>query len=327
LVVPSSTSFVGVSGFIAGWVAKLLSERNGYVVRGTVRDLNSAEKVKHLRELLPKVQLFQADLVKEGTFDEATKGVDIVFHTASPFQLTVADPVKDLVEPALQGTLNVLRAVQRAGTVKRVVLTSSVAAVISSSFMAANPDHAFTEEDWNNTSTIEAEAYRYSKVEAEKAAWAFAKEHKIDLVTICPSFVLGPPLSARTDSTSVATIVSCFDGSKVASGVGGPVAFGAVDVRDVAEAHILAAEKKEASGRYIVSSERGYSQFELVHVIRQTGRFNQYPLPTKETVPVKMRQRFNLSKVKALGVQFRPIEVTLIDMAEALIKLGVIKKL
>jgi len=162
----------GVSGFIAGALAKILVNK-GYEVKGTVRSLGDKEKVSHLQEQLPGVQLLEADLLTEGSFDEAVQGCEWVFHTASPFFHNPKDPLKDLVEPALKGTLNVLNSVEKAGSTKRVVLTSSIAAVAS---FSVPPDHVYSEKDWNFDSVMEKEPYRYSKKVAEEAAWEFSKE-------------------------------------------------------------------------------------------------------------------------------------------------------
>lgn len=119
----------GVSGYIGSEVVKQLLEK-GYTVRGTVRSKSNTSKVQHLLTLsdaLPgKLELFEADLLKTGDFDEVVRGADFVLHTASPFFTESSAPEKDLVDPAVNGTSNVLRAAGKAG-IKRVVVTSSVA--------------------------------------------------------------------------------------------------------------------------------------------------------------------------------------------------------
>jgi nucleoside-diphosphate-sugar epimerase len=121
----------GAAGFVGSELVKQLLER-GWTVRATVRDTSDSKRVDHLLRLanaLPgSLQLFEADLLREGSFHAACAGADFVFHTASPFFITTADPQRDLVEPAVAGTRNVLAACAAAGsTLKRVVLTSSVA--------------------------------------------------------------------------------------------------------------------------------------------------------------------------------------------------------
>ncbi len=122
----------GASGYIGSWTVKELLEK-GYTVRACVRDKNNAGKVQHLLDLAKtcagKLELWEADLLKEGSFDAAARGCDAVFHMASPFTLRFKDAQKELIDPALQGTRNVLSAATRSGTVKKVILTSSIVAV------------------------------------------------------------------------------------------------------------------------------------------------------------------------------------------------------
>jgi nucleoside-diphosphate-sugar epimerase len=321
----------GASGFIAGSVVQLLLER-GYQVRGTVRNLADETKVRHLRELFPALQLFEADLLTEGSFDEACRGADYVLHTASPFQMTVSDPQKDLVDPALKGTLNVLRAAAKSGTVKRVAVTSSCAAV---AWQAVPPDDkVWTEEDWNEDSTLENAPYRLSKTLAERAAWQFVNEGegkgKFDLAVINPSFVLGPPLSARTDSESVRAVKGFLSGTVKEQGGCRPSCFGCVDVRDVALAHVVAMEKPEAGGhRFIASSPAGISHLELVEMLRADPELAAFRdrLPTGEVAPVAHRPKYSRSKAEQqLGITFTPIEKAVTDMAKALVSLGVVQQ-
>ena len=181
----------GVSGYIGSEVVKQLLEK-GYTVRGTVRSKANTSKVQHLLKLadaLPgKLELFEADLLKAGDFDEVVRGVDFVLHTASPFFTESSDPQKDLIDPAVNGTTTVLDSAGKAG-IKRVVVTSSVAGrrqtILSRVYVCSKSSSAcivaaavrsgkfteppvngtlYTEEDWNNTSTLLGEPYNLSKV-------------------------------------------------------------------------------------------------------------------------------------------------------------------
>lgn len=119
----------GASGFIASHVIEQLIKA-GYQVNGTVRSLSNQERIQHLKsQFSGDLDLFEADLLQPGSFDKAFEGCSAVFHTASPFQLQVADPIKDLVEPAVHGTVNVLESVKKA-SISTVILTSSIAAVV-----------------------------------------------------------------------------------------------------------------------------------------------------------------------------------------------------
>eukprot|EP01126_Amoeba_proteus_P055470 TRINITY_DN688_c0_g2_i10.p1 TRINITY_DN688_c0_g2~~TRINITY_DN688_c0_g2_i10.p1 ORF type:complete len:151 (-),score=24.16 TRINITY_DN688_c0_g2_i10:889-1341(-) len=117
----------GASGYVAGELISQLIER-GYTVRGTVRNL---EKARDVQSVFPSLQLFEADLLREGSFDECFTGVEYVFHTASPFLHSWNDPEQDLILPAVNGTRNVLASVERnLHTIKKVVVTSSGAAIV-----------------------------------------------------------------------------------------------------------------------------------------------------------------------------------------------------
>jgi len=228
-----------------------------------------------------------------------------------------------------------------------VVVTSSVAAIVGtfSSFLFAkgvflyfcslsiysfHPNtgkpqegHKFTEEDWNRSSTVDFEPYRYSKRVAEEAAWEFAKETGVSVVTVNPALVLGPPLSSRVDSFSVNVVRGFLEGKFKATGAK-PSCFGCVDVRDVAEAHVRAATTPEAKGRYMVTSESGISQFELAQMLKRNG-FEKYPLPDFEESPVTHVPLFDTKKVRQeLGLEFTPIEKSVTDMAQALIDLKIV---
>ena len=122
----------GATGFVAGWVVKRLLEA-GCTVHAAVRDPDNLEKVRHLTDVAEaspgEIRFFKADLLQNGSYDEPMKGCAVVFHTASPFTVDVKDPQKELIDPAVNGTKNVLEAVNRVESVTRVVLTSSCAAI------------------------------------------------------------------------------------------------------------------------------------------------------------------------------------------------------
>ena len=248
----------GANGYVASWLVKYLLD-DGFSVRATVRDKANTKKVGHLNKLAEahpgKLALYKADLLNDGSFDDAVNGCGTVFHTASPFIVRgLSDPQKELIEPALKGTRNVLNAVNKAESVQRVVLTSSVVAIYSDNVESlAKPNGIFTEEDWNKTSSLEHQPYNYSKTLAEQEAWKIVKaQSRWDMVVINPGLVLGPSLAQASDSTSLSTILEIMDGTLRS---GAPdLRFPVVDVRDVARAHINAAIKKSANGRHILVS-------------------------------------------------------------------------
>jgi len=323
----------GASGYIAMSVIRRLVDRN-YKVRGTVRNLADEEKVGPLKRMFPKVELFEADLLGgPEAFEKAMEGCKYVMHTASPFRMNIEDVEKDLLEPAIKGTENVIRAAGKAG-VSRVVLTSSVAAVgpPASWFQdasVADKEKIFTEEDWtsdepdNNKDAMKG--YRKSKVMAEKRAWELVKEFEgLSLVTILPSFVLGPMLSSRSDGESISFIRSVLDGSLKENGCKGN-SLGVVDVRDVSLAHVAALETDDAAGkRFLITSERGYSRIEMCNLIRD--QFKAYPIPTEGTEP-PYQPKFDTSRAKEiLKFSPKPVQVSLSDMANAALRLGLVAK-
>ncbi len=249
----------GAAGYMASWVvARLLHE--GYKVHGTVRSLQDKNKIQHLLELAQRysgrLELFEADLMAQGSFDAAMAGCATVIHTASPYFLDKPKaPQTQLIGPAREGTLNVLESVNRTLDVTRVVLTSSVAALYNDACdVGADAQHTVQESNINPNQDIGHNTYAYSKTIAEQAAWELHSQQKRwELVTIHPGAIFGPSLSRRVDATSVTMMIQFLNGS-FRTGVP-KLWLGLVDVRDVAEAHVRAALLSHASKRYIVVAE------------------------------------------------------------------------
>ncbi|XP_058077513.1 phenylacetaldehyde reductase-like [Magnolia sinica] len=305
----------GASGYIASWLVKLLLDR-GYSINATVRDPNDPKKIEHLLALdgaKERLHLFKANLLEEGAFDAVVDGCEGVFHTASPFYHDVTDPQAELIDPAVKGTLNVLGSCAKTTTVKRVVVTSSMAAVAFNR-KPRTPD-VVVDETWFTDPDFCTETkswYLLSKTLAEEAAWKFAKDKGIDIVTINPAMVIGPLLQP-TLNTSAAAILNVINGSPTYPNA----SFGWVHVKDVAEAHILAFEVPSASGRYCLV-ERVAHYSELVKILREL--FPAIPLPEKCADDEPFRPTYQVSKerAKSLGVNYIPLDVALKETVESL---------
>jgi nucleoside-diphosphate-sugar epimerase len=338
----------GASGYIASWIIKYLLEE-GFEVRGTVRNKNDVSKVEHLTklgELYPnKLELFEANLLTPNAFKEAMQGCEIVMHTASPFIINgVKDPQKELVDPALKGTKNVLMTANEVPSVKRIVLTASVVSIYGDSEdINSTQNGIFTDEHWNTTSTLTHQAYSYSKTVAEKEAWKIAEsQNQWDLVTIHPGFVLGPSLTNRVDSSSIDFMISMGNG-KYATGVP-ELYFSIVDVRNVAKAHVNAAIKPEAKGRYILVNK--VLQMLDISNILQKAYGTKYKFPKTKlpkflsyivgpffglswkyvTKNIGIPYKFDNSRsINELGIDYLPVEDTLVEHFKQLEENNLIK--
>ncbi|KAE8647384.1 hypothetical protein Csa_003605 [Cucumis sativus] len=301
--------------YIASWIVKFLLQR-GYTVRASVRDPDDSIKTAHLVALDgadERLHLFKANLLEEGSFDSAIEGCQGVFHTASPFFHSVSDPQAELIEPALKGTLNVLNSVAKASSVKRVVLTSSMAAVsyntkpqtpqtIVDESWFSDPDMCRDQEIW----------YCLSKTLAEEAAWNFVKEKGIDLVTINPAMVIGPLLQP-TLNTSAQAILNLISGGETFPNS----AFGWVNVKDVAKAHIEAYEIPTANGRYCLV-ERALHYSEIVKILHQLYPSIQLPQKAADEKLFVLAYQVSTEKAKSLGIDFIPLEDSLKETVESL---------
>ncbi|KAF9482939.1 NAD(P)-binding protein [Pholiota conissans] len=269
----SKVLVTGANGYIAMWVVRFLLER-GYTVRATVR---TAEKITFVKDYFTKLGygddklefVVVDDIVEEGAFDEAVKGVDAIEHMASPFHNNVKDP-QEFIRPAVQGTVGILKSASKYGqNVKRIVVTSSCAA-ISTPWNKA-PPAKFSEADWNTNSpgvveelgdkTPPVEIYRASKTLAEKGAWEFQEKVKSevgwDLAVINPTFVFGPPIHDISSISSLNTSLALWYNNlfpktpKTKEELSQSLTW--VDVRDTALAHVVALEKPEAGGQRFIA--------------------------------------------------------------------------
>ncbi|KAI0181689.1 putative NAD dependent epimerase/dehydratase [Hypoxylon sp. FL1284] len=332
----------GGSGFIATHVLELLLKR-GYEVVTTVR---SEDKAAHIRERFPGAKLSVAivpDIAAPGAFDAVVSGnpeLEYVQHTASPFHFNWTDARRELLDPAINGTNSVLRAVKaHAPSVKRVVVTSSFAAVLSEDGVAPGSTKVFSEADWNS-STYEdgltgskATSYRVSKKEAEKAAWDFVKAEKpgFDLATICPPLVFGPAAqhldSLAAINTSNARYVDLVAGKWLADGIPATGIYLWVDVRDVALAHVEAMVRPEAGGKRFFVTAGYFDNRKIVRAVRDNFPDLASKLPDPANAKADPAADLpsggvygydNSRATKLLGIDWISLEKTSIDTVKSL---------
>ncbi|MCB1201073.1 MAG: NAD-dependent epimerase/dehydratase family protein [Leptospiraceae bacterium] len=338
----------GATGYVAGWLVKLLLEK-GITVHAAVRDPDNKNKIDHLLQLAKKtkgkLKFFKTDLLEEDSYTKAMKGCELVYHTASPFTSKIKDPEKDLLNPAKLGTRNVLQSANLVKSVKRVVVTSSCAAIYGDNIdLQSTPGNIYTEEIWNTSSSLHHQAYSYSKVMAEKEAWSIQQQQKRwDLVVINPSLVIGPALNLDSITSESFNILKQFGDGSIKPGVPN-LGIGVVDVRDLAFAHFQAGFLAKASGRHIVS---GYNTSLLEMAKALVPSFGEeYPLPrrelpkwiiwlvgpllnknlTREFIQKNVGYPFiadNSKSIEQLKVTYRPLQESMEDTFRQMIDAGV----
>lgn len=256
----------GISGFVGGHVALELL-RQGLAVRGSVRDLKKADKV---RDTLGKagadlslVEIVALDLMSDKGWTEAMDGVRYLQHTASPFVTSEPKDRNELIVPAVEGTRRAVEAALRAN-VERIVTTSSLAAIMYGH--DASRVAPFTAADWTNLEGRQVSGYVESKTRAERKAWELvdAAGRHDDLATINPGAIFGPLLD-EDPGTSVGLLKRMFDGSLPAAA---KIAFIVVDVRDVAAAHVAAMTSPAAGGHRFPMGNGTYSLMDLAGILK-----------------------------------------------------------
>jgi len=313
----------GASGFVAGHcVAELVG--HGYAVRGTVR---RPERAAHLAGI---AELVTADLESDDGWADAAAGCTYVLHVASPFPLEDPADEDEVLRPAVQGTLRVLRASAESGTVRRVVLTSSVAAIAP-----GHPDtRALTEDDW---ATVDAgDPYQKSKTLAEQAAWELVGNGRgLELAVVNPGLVLGPVQQPRT-TTSLEPIRRLL--ARELPGIP-RLGWATVDVRDLAVAHRLVMEHPGAAWNRYICAGRHLWMRDLGEILATRYRIPTRTLPSwvlwvaarfdpgvRSVLDAVDRQEL-VSADKArneLGWTMRPVEETVLDTASSLIAHGLV---
>ncbi|MEZ4398491.1 MAG: aldehyde reductase [Kofleriaceae bacterium] len=337
---PAQTTVLvtGASGFIAQHtIVALLAA--GYRVRGTVRSLARADQVTAViaaqRAEVERFTLVAAELTSDAGWAEACRGCRFVLHIASPLPSTPPKDPQELIGPARDGALRVLRAAVAAG-VERVVLTSSVAAVLYGH--ARDGSKVYDERDWSQLSD-EVGAYEQSKTIAERAAWDFVAQlpagQRLELVTVNPGLVLGPVLSA--DFSTSGEVVRKLMKRELP---GLPdIGWAVVDVRDVADAEVAAMTVPAAAGqRFIVAVEHA-SMRAIADILARRFGDRGYRIPRRRVPGWVLRLVSRWDKTAALAVQelgkrqdlstararavlgWRPrtVETMVVDMAESMI--------
>ena len=327
----------GASGYIAGFVIKALAAQ-GWQVRGTIRSSARAADVRATLGL-PDLELVACDLMSDVGWAQAMAGIDFVQHIASPIPAGEPRNPDDLIIPAREGALRALRFARAAG-VKRVVMTSSMAAIAYGHQQGRPP---FTEADWSNVDSLEAYAYIKSKTLAERAAreWMAANGQGMEYVSINPAAVLGPVLGPDF-STSLEVVKKLLDGALP----GLPrLGFGVVDVRDVADLHIMAMTTPGLDGERFIAQGRFMWMREVAEVLKaglgqQARRVPTRGLPdwllkllanfdttVKMVVPElgRRREASAAHALERLGWKTRDETTTILDCANSLIEKGLVK--
>jgi dihydroflavonol-4-reductase len=341
----SPVCVTGASGFIGTHVVRELLAR-GYRVRGTVRDAANEDKTAHLRQLPgagERLELRDADLLEPGSFDDVIAGCEHVYHVASPVFLTAKDPQREIVEPAVQGTQNVLASIEKAGTVRQVGVTSSIAAVASTRPRAG---HVYTEDDWNEDATLKSSPYALGKTLAEKAVWDWREgldpENRPGLCVVNPVMVFGPVYTRGHMRSSPSVIrdvlVGTFKGCP-------PIGFNIVDVRDVADALVSGVESPQVDGRFILQ-HKGLWLKQIAEIV--APKYPEMKVPTRWLpgavlyVAALWDKRLSFSRVRntigrldaisnervrsEIGTRFRSVEQSVLDTAESMFERGLIER-
>lgn len=332
----------GGSGFIAVHIIlKLLNQ--GYLVRATLRTLSRQDEVKSMLAQggvtdFTKLEFIQTDLTSDRNWMEAAVGATYVIHVASPTPATRPDDGDAMVKMAVDGTLRVMKAAKVAG-VKRVVLTSASGAVL-----AGHKSHPelFTEEDWTNLSG-NIDAYQRSKTMAELAAWEFAEKENMELSAINPVAVMGPVLGQ--DFSHSNQIIRAMLTGKMSFLL--KIGFDYVDVRDVADLHLLAMTRSEAVGqRFLATTGQNLTYKKEAKILQKSLGSAAKKVSTKEMPnfmvkflaffikDLRMPATFlgqntacsNVKAKKLLGWQPRSAEESIIATAKSMVELGLVDK-
>ncbi|RZO27816.1 MAG: aldehyde reductase [SAR86 cluster bacterium] len=332
VLVTGATGYIGLH-----CIQQLLNQ--GYAVNGSVR---SPERKDEVFEALQKhntptenLNLFTFNLTEDDGWDEGMEGCDYLLHVASPIALENHNE-DFFVKPAVAGVKRAFKYAKK-HNVKKVVLTSSVAAI----FDTLEEKTDYDETDWSDPENPSISHYAKSKTLAEKAAWDFVdnEDNPFELAVINPALVIGPSLSGDLGESNKAIAMVTTGKMPVAV----PLQFGYVDVRDVAAAHLLAMQNSNSNGERFALAEKDLWYKDVAKVLRENGfdkapTFNvpvwlakilaNFSKELKVTLPYlgRVRSVKNTSKAKdILGWNPRPAEESIIDIAEQIKEMGLIK--
>ncbi|CAL9052181.1 unnamed protein product, partial [Musa banksii] len=347
----------GAGGYLASWLVKLLLSR-GYVVHGTVRDPGDPKNahLKNLDSAAENLQLFKADMLDYNSIVSAIAGCEGVFHVASPVPSKKASNPEasysvqhvfltvfqvEVIAPAVTGTLNVLKACSEA-KVKRVVVVSSVVAVSMSPNWPKGKirdENCWSDEEYCRKSE---NWYYLSKTLAEREALDFAEKNRLDVVTVCPSFIIGPLLQSTINASSL-VLINLLKGPYILSFVIYAIykveshqnmlapastykcvrptvenkVLSIVDVRDVADALLLVYEEPNASGRHICAPHR-VKMHDLVDILKSVYPHYKYPeiMLNASFTEVEEDSEIRSAKLNNLGWKCRTLQESLTDTIE-----------
>jgi len=337
----------GGSGFLAlHCIDQALA--GGFLVRTTVRSeskkdvvLQALKRFKSPEEIA-RLSFTHADLLKDDGWAEAVEGVSLVLHVASPFPNSQPADENELIRPAVDGTLRILKAAKTSGTVKRVVLTSSAVAISYGTKYTDNK--VFDEKDWSDPDGKGGyiTPYARSKTLAEKAAWEFMEQEggSLELTVVNPVGIFGPPLLLPNESTTCGIIRDMLQGKLPAVP---NIEFGVVDVRDVASLHLLAAKDKNAKDqRYLCVAGETVSLVQIAGILKAGlgSKASKAPARTLPNILIRMlscfmpslrgalpelgpRKQFSNAKARDLGWIPKSNEQAIVSCGQAFIDAGI----
>ena len=294
----------GVSGFLGHHCAVELL-KNGYYVKGSVRDINKKSEVLNgiKKEIDPseKLEFVKLNLLSDDGWDDAMEGCKYVLHVAAPFSVKEPDDENEYIEPIRDGTLRALKFAQKA-KVKRLVLTSSAVTMMGVVYDSDQDIGNVDTKDWTDPDSKNINTYIKAKTLMEKAAWDFfdnqSDDSSIEMAVMCAGGIYGPSLTGNTSGFSMKGIYQMLTGHFKMAMIP-PAGIPMSDVRDLAKLHVLAMTEKRANGkRLIPTTSRAYSFMEIAKILKQNG----YSKVSTKKAPIFMIKLMSLFDREAKGM-------------------------